>query len=130
VVEHDGDLHRHLDMRLALDPAEEGNGKVRGRMAFWVRTPEGGGPAPAAFLTLIADYLPEAINRSIGKPAGAISLDNSIRMLRRAETDWLLCVTQLGAIHDGLFHGRMTLFDEAGRVLAFAEQSGVLRVLG
>jgi acyl-CoA thioesterase II len=124
IRQDDGDLHTHLDMRLAIDPAEE----RKGRMAFWVRAP--GGPIVAAFLTLIADYLPEAINRSIGKPAGAISLDNSIRILARSNTDWLLCVTQLSAIHDGLFNGRMTIFDEAGQTLAMAEQSGVVRVLG
>jgi acyl-CoA thioesterase II len=123
VVEHEGDLHTHLDIRLALDPPND----PRRRMAFWVRAPEGA--VPSAFLTLIADYLPEALNRTAGRRLGAISLDNSIRITRPTTTEWLLCVTQIGAIENGLFHGRMTISDERGQTLAFGEQSGVVRVL-
>jgi acyl-CoA thioesterase len=43
-------------------------------------------------------------------------------------TPWLLCDTQLTAIADGLFHGRMALFAQDGALLALAEQSGVVRL--
>ncbi len=125
IVEHENDLHSHLDIRLALDPLENDEG----RMAFWVRTPTGTDPVSASFLSLIADYLPEAINRSIRSRAGAISLDNNIRIIARCPTPWLLCETRLSAIADGLFHGRMALFTEDGALLALAEQSGVVRML-
>jgi acyl-CoA thioesterase II len=119
----DGDLHSRLDMRLALDPRYN----PTGRAMFWVRAPDAS-PVPAAFLALIADYLPEAIHMNIGRPAGAVSLDNSIRIIRRVATPWLLCDIQLSAIADGLFHGRMAIFTEDGALVATASQSGVVRL--
>ncbi|MEL7542055.1 MAG: thioesterase family protein [Pseudomonadota bacterium] len=117
-----GDLHTILDMRLATDPED-------GRMVFWVRTPSRLNMRPARFLALIADYIPEAIHMSIGRPAGAISLDNSIRVTGHQPTDWTLCVTELEEIKHGIFHGRMTIFSEGGELLATASQSGVVKLL-
>lgn len=117
-----GDLHSHLDMRMARKPGD-------GRMDFWVRAPETPQHRSAAFLALIADYLPEAIHCNIGRPAGAISLDNSLRICSAAISDWLLCSTQLEAVHDGLFHGRMHISNQSGELLATASQSGVVTLL-
>jgi acyl-CoA thioesterase II len=119
-----GDLHSHLDMRLALDPRTV----PEGRAAFWIKT-DMSEPTPSALLALIADYLPEAIHMNIGQRAGAISLDNVIRIIRRASTTWLLCDVQLSAIAAGLFHGRIALFADDGTLLAIAGQSGVVRLL-
>nr|WP_070959402.1 acyl-CoA thioesterase domain-containing protein [Hyphomonas sp. Mor2] len=117
-----GDLHTTLDMRLAAAPRN-------GRLVFWVRTPSQPMAAPARFLALIADYLPEAIHLSIGRPVGAMSLDNSLRVVGNQLTEWTLCVTQLEAIQRGIFHGRMTLLSERGELLATASQSGVVTLL-
>jgi acyl-CoA thioesterase II len=123
VRQEEGDLHTHLDMRLALDP----RANPQGRAIFWVRT-DSTDPVTSAFLCQIADYLPEAIHMNMGRPAGAVSLDNVVRMLGRATTPWLLCDIQLGAISDGLFHGRMAIFAQDGTALALASQSGVVRL--
>lgn len=114
-----GDLHTVLEMRLAAEPQD-------GRLLFWVRSPSQPMTSSARFLALIADYLPEAIHLSIGRPAGAISLDNSIRVTGHELTEWTLCVTQLDAIQRGIFHGRMTLVSQRSEILATASQSGAV----
>jgi acyl-CoA thioesterase II len=118
----ESDLHSHLGFRIANDPDKDRDG----RLLFWVPW-TGAEPVPSAFLALIGDYLPEAIHFNIGRPAGAISLDNKLRIIRRTLTRWLLCETQLEAVSDGLFHGSMSIFDEDGALLAVASQSGVVR---
>ncbi len=120
----EGDLHSHLNMRLALDP----RANPAGRACFWVKSDERA-LASAAQLCLIADYLPESIHMNIARKAGAVSLDNNIRMVQRMATPWLLCDIQLDAIRVGMFHGRMVIFSEHGAPLAMASQSGVVRLL-
>ncbi len=124
VRQDDGDLHTHLDMRLATDFT---TGTPHGEMAFWIKAPDAG--ITTAFLALAADYLPESIHFNIGRPAGATSLDNTLRIADRRDTDWVLCVAQLDAIQSGLFHGRMALYARDGALLAVAAQSGVVRLL-
>jgi acyl-CoA thioesterase II len=120
----EGDLHSHLGFRIANDPQNDRDG----RLLSWVPWANEE-PVPSAFLALIGDYLPEAIHFNIERPAGAISLDNKLRIIRRTSTRWLLCETQLEAVNDGLFHGSMSIFNENGALLAVASQSGVVRPL-
>lgn len=120
----DGDLHSQLDIRLAGDP----RANPQGRAQFWIGY-DGDDQVPAAFLAMIADYLPEAIHMNIGRRAGAVSLDNVIRIISRAVTPWLLCDIRLDAISSGLFHGRMRICAQDGSLLATASQSGVVRLL-
>jgi acyl-CoA thioesterase II len=124
VRKDDGDLHSHLDMRLAVYPGIE----PAGGACFWIKT-DSDDIVPAAMLTLIADYLPEAIHMNIGQRAGAVSLDNVIRIIGRAATPWLLCDIQLSAVSAGLFHGRIAIFAEDGALLATGGQSGVVKLL-
>lgn len=116
------DLHTVLEMRLAAEPQN-------GRLLFWVRSPSQPITSSARFLALIADYLPEAIHLNIGRPAGAISLDNTLRVVGNQLTEWTLCVAQLEVVQRGLFHGRMHTFSERGELLATASQSGVVTLL-
>jgi acyl-CoA thioesterase len=64
------------------------------------------------------------------KAAEEQSLDNSLRVVSREQTDWVLCESQLFAISSGVFHGRMNLFAESGALLAVASQSGLVREMG
>jgi acyl-CoA thioesterase II len=118
----EGDLHSHLGFRIASDPATDRNG----RLCFWVPW-SSQEVVSSALLALIGDYLPEAVHFNIGRPAGAVSLDNKLRIIRRTETKWLLCEVQLSAVHAGLFHGQMLMYDEQQRLLAVASQSGIVR---
>jgi acyl-CoA thioesterase II len=124
VNKDEGDLHSHLDMRLALDPRIT----PTGRACFWIKT-DSSSMIPSHLCALVADYLPEAIHMNIGRRAGAVSLDNSVRIIRRVATPWLLCDIQLSAITNGLFHGRIAIFAEDGSLLATGGQSGVVRLL-
>jgi acyl-CoA thioesterase II len=124
VRKDDGDLHSQLEMRLALDPRENPTGLA----CFWVKA-DAAGVIPAKLLALIADYLPEAIHMNIGQRAGAVSLDNVIRIVRCTATPWLLCDIQLSAISKGLFHGRIAIFAQDGTLLATGGQSGVVQLL-
>jgi acyl-CoA thioesterase II len=119
-----GDLHSHLGFRIANDPQNDRDG----RLLFWVPWSDNRS-VPSAFLALVGDYLPEAVHFNIGRPAGAISLDNKLRIIRRTSTRWLLCETRLHAVNAGLFHGSMSIFDESGALLAVAGQSGIVRPL-
>jgi acyl-CoA thioesterase II len=116
------DLHAHLHFRIANNPDADRDG----RLIFWVPW-TADMPVSSAFLALVADYLPEAIHFNIGRPAGAVSLDNSLRIVRCTQTRWVLCETRLHAVEAGLFHGSMSIFDDQKRLLAIASQSGVVR---
>lgn len=118
------DLHSHLDMRLALDPRIS----PMGRACFWVRTGIKT-TLPSTLLALVADYLPEAIHMNIDRRAGAVSLDNVIRIVRLDATDWLLCDIQLSAISAGVFHGRIAIFGEDRNLRATGAQSGAVQIL-
>jgi acyl-CoA thioesterase II len=119
------DLHTQLDIRLAHEPGSSRSG----RLSWWVRAPEYVASQASAFLALIADYIPEAVHHGLGRPAGAISLDNNLRIIGRELTPWLYCETRLSAIRSGVFHGTMSLRNQDGRVLALASQTGLVREL-
>ena len=116
----EGDLHTLLDIRMASAPEQ-------GQLRFWARAREAGDGIDSRFLALVADFLPEAIHFNIGQPAGATSLDNAIRVVRRIPTDWILCSVQLSAVQGGLFHGSVDLYAGSGELLATGAQSGVVR---
>lgn len=116
------DLHTYLDMRLAAEPGD-------GALIFWAKSPTSSKVSIPGFLALLADYLPEAIHFNIGRPAGAVSLDNVIRIVEADLTAWTLCAVQLTVVQRGLFHGYMQIFNERARLMAMASQSGVVRVL-
>ena len=110
-------------MRIAEDP----RGVSDGTMRFWIRTPDSHG-VTSLFVVLVADYIPEATHFNIGRRAGAISLDNVVRIVCLEPTEWMLCETQLLGIQSGLVHGRMHLFAQSGTLMAVAGQSAVVRL--
>jgi acyl-CoA thioesterase II len=119
-----GDLHTELEMRLISGPGDH----ECGRMAFWLKALTHK-PLNAAFLAIAADYAPEAIHLAIARKAGAVSFDNTLRIVKLAPTDWIRCETRLAAIHGGHFHAGMHIFARDGTLLATAAQSGVVRLL-
>lgn len=123
IREDEQDLHTHLDIRQVSRHEQT----AQGSLVFWVRSPkEVSSCAVAPFLAVIADYLPEAIHKSIGSPAGATSLDNQLRVLSRDLTQWTLCQVSLAGIAHGVCHGRISLYNQSGDLLAMGEQSAVV----
>lgn len=98
-----------------------------GRSRQWIRCRDGT-PMSAGLLAVIADYVPAGIRTALSQPAGANSLDNTLRIIRTPPCEWVLCDTQIFAVASGFAHGRMHLFAASGELLATASQSGILRV--
>jgi acyl-CoA thioesterase len=117
------DLHARFERRDI--PRPEGSDEGHSRM--WIR-PEDDAPMSAGLLAVVADYVPSAISVALDRPAGANSLDNTLRVHRLRPTEWLLCDTRISGMANGFVHGRMYIFAEDGTLLATASQSGILRI--
>lgn len=119
----DEGLHRRFEHR----PVAREPGQQQGVSRMWIRA-----QAPiemsAGLLAVIADYVPGGIRVALDQPAGANSLDNTLRVVRIRPTEWVMCDTQIFAIAAGFVHGRMHIFAEDGTLLATASQSGIVRV--
>ena len=124
-----GRLRDRLEVRRAVGRyrSREVAGRGPGRLVLWFR-PTDGHPIDAAVLAIAADYVSVAISDAIGRPAGATSLDNTIRFARIVPTDWLLVEIQIEAVQGGLVHGSMRLFAQDGTLMAVASQSMILRL--
>jgi acyl-CoA thioesterase len=119
----DEDLHARFEMRPIPRALEEDEGRAR----MWIRHRDGA-EITSGLLAVIADYVPSAIRVALAKPAGANSLDNTLRVVRVQPTEWVLCDTQIFGIASGFVHGRMHIFARDGLLLATASQSGIVRV--
>jgi acyl-CoA thioesterase len=122
-------VRQRLEVRRAAGRyrSEEVSGRGAGRLVLWFRTKDGH-PIDAAVLAIVADYVSVAISDAIGEPAGATSLDNTIRFARIVPTEWLLAEIQIEAVQGGLVHGSMHLFAQDGTLMALASQSMILRL--
>lgn len=111
------DLFTRIERRRIQDP----NAEAAGRACMWVRPlePE---PTTASLLAVFADFLPGAIPLT----RRSSSLDNTIRIVSREETEWILIDSTIHVLADGFFHGEARLFSESGRLLAVASQSAGL----
>jgi acyl-CoA thioesterase len=125
---HQNTIMSRLDMRLANArdmtsfPAEPGDG----RAALWVRMP-GLLEMSAGALAIVGDYVPFGIGQALGQRAGGNSLDNSLRVVRRVPTEWVLADVRVHAVHDGFGHGLVHLWAEDGTLLGTASQSTIVR---
>lgn len=94
----------------------------RSRAVFWVRARQAL-PIDISLLALFADFLPYALGKALGGGLGGVSLDNTLRVVRRVETEWILCDASIQAIHAGFAHGDIRLFAQTGELLAIGSQS-------
>lgn len=124
----DASISDRTDMRLAdartFDELDGTPGT--GRSALWVRLP-GLLELSAATLSIIGDYVPFGISQALGKRAGGNSLDNTLRVARRVQTEWILADIRVHAIADGFGHGLVHLWTEDGTLLGTASQSTIVR---
>jgi acyl-CoA thioesterase len=126
--QHEGTIQDRLDSRLARGrnadelPGPPGDGNS----ALWVRMP-GLAEMSAAGLAIIGDFVPFGISQALGVRAGGNSLDNTLRIARRAATDWVLADIRVHAIADGFGHGLVHLWAEDGTLLGTASQSTIVR---
>jgi acyl-CoA thioesterase len=127
------DLHSRIEVRVAhgrfREPGETGDLSPDGRLILWIR-PTGGHAVDAAMLAVIADFTPSGIGAALGVRAGGNSLDNTLRVRALPPTGWVLCDIQIQGVHGGFGHGAMTLYSDAGVLMALASQSVIIRVHG
>jgi len=125
--QHRGTLAERLEIRLAnARSADELPGPPGdGRSALWVRVPEI--EISAATLSIVGDYVPFGISQALGRRAGGNSLDNTVRIVHRHSTEWMLADIRVHAVADGFGHGLVHLWSEDSTLLATASQSTIVR---
>jgi acyl-CoA thioesterase len=127
------DLHSRLEVRVAYGRHGGGSGdgavSADGRLALWCRSRQGH-QVDASLLAVFADFIPSGVGAALGVRAGGNSLDNTIRVRRLAETEWVLLDIRIEGLHGGFGHGTANLFAEDGTLLASASQSLIIRVFG
>lgn len=126
--QHLGTIMDRIDMRLAdarnFDELDDTPGT--GRSALWVHLPGLLELTPAT-LAIVGDYVPFGISQALGRRAGGNSLDNTLRVASRAQTEWILADIRVSAIGDGFGHGLVHLWTEGGILLGTASQSTIVR---
>ncbi|RIJ14479.1 acyl-CoA thioesterase [Henriciella mobilis] len=126
------DLHSRLDMRVAQGRYSarrdvQGGRSEDGRVVLWGRA-KNGAPVDSALLAIINDFVPSGTSHALGLPAGANSLDNTLRIRRIVETEWVCCDIQIEGVHNGFVHGRIAMFADDGTLMATGSQSGIIRI--
>ncbi|MEM5517926.1 acyl-CoA thioesterase domain-containing protein [Henriciella sp. AS95] len=126
------DLHSNLDMRVAKGryaPGRnvEGGRSADGRVVLWGRL-RNGAAIDAVTLAVINDFVPSGTSHALGLPAGATSLDNTLRVRKIVETEWVCCDIQIEGVHNGFVHGRAAMFSDRGELMASGSQSGIIRI--
>lgn len=126
--QHVGTIMDRIDMRLAdarnfdqLDDTPRS-----GRSALWVHLPGLLELTPAT-LAIVGDYVPFGISQALGRRAGGNSLDNTLRVASRRQTEWILADIRVSAIAEGFGHGLVHLWTEDGTLLGTASQSTIVR---
>lgn len=124
---HVGSIMDRLDMRLAnaRDFDDLTGEPGDGRSALWVRLPDL--EMSAAALAVVGDYVPFGIGQALGRHTGSNSLDNTLRVVSRHPTEWILADVRIHAVADGFGHGLVHLWAEDGTLLGTASQSGIVR---
>ena len=90
--------------------------------ALWVRVPGHLDPS-AAMLAVFGDLVSGSASKPLGRLVWGRSLDNTIRMVQPAATEWVLCDIRMHAVVGGYGQGVAFLWSETGTLLATASQS-------
>jgi acyl-CoA thioesterase-2 len=124
---HRGTIMDRLETRLAAGrsihdlPGPPGDG----RAALWVHLPSL--EMSAAALAIVGDFVPFGVGQALGDRAGGNSLDNTLRVVKRHPTEWILADVRVHAVADGFGHGLVHLWAEDGTLLGTASQSAIVR---
>lgn len=98
-----------------------------GRSAVWCRVPAGRASVGAGDLALVGDLVVLGLSDAVGVPSTANSLDNTIRVVEAAESEWVLVDIKVDAVARGYAHAGAALWTEDGTLLGLATQTLVLR---
>lgn len=125
-----GDLGDIVEMRLAYGrQISDLLGRPGGAaMAFWCRVAYGRHVPTVGELAFIGDFMPIAFSEPYGKRYAGTSIDNTLRVGARVETEWVLLDCRLEQVVGGFGHGRAHLWSEDGSLLGTATQTVSMRM--
>ena len=127
---YDGEsIHDHVDVRIARGMfGFSGDGEPSGdnRNMLWARMYNVAHDADA--LAIIADYMPSALGNALGKQMSCTSLDNTIRIANRSQSEWILCDNKIEFVGNGFGYGTVNMWSDDGALLATASQSMIVRL--
>jgi acyl-CoA thioesterase len=119
----------HYEVRVATGrtgPALDGT-PGPGRSAVWCRLPDGPREVTAGDVALVGDMLMLGLADALGEHVTANSLDNTVRIVERARTEWVLLDVRIDAVERGYAHAGAHLWTEDGVLLGMATQTLVVR---
>lgn len=122
---HWDNLTNRFERRVAPPTARPG--EPDGRRVMWVRHSQGY-PVDRPMLAVIADFVSQGLRPNVGENVFGNSLDNTIRFVDEAPTEWVLCDIRIEAVARGMAHGAMHLYTQDGVLLAIASQTLILRL--
>jgi len=125
----EGGLFSRMEVRIAKGWDTRPDAPDAGHMVVWMR-PTAGDPIDRPMLALMGDFVPASIGNALGDDGGDLavnSLDNCVRYLTLAETDYVLCDIHLQGASSGFAHGQMLLYAQDGTLMASANQSVIVR---
>jgi acyl-CoA thioesterase len=115
------DVQRHMDIRMA------GRDKASGQIRFWARAR--GQRATPAIVGYLADMVPMAVVQATGHMGGGTSLDNTLRMGARDDTEWVLLQLDPHLAMGGYGTGTALVWSPAGVLMGVASQTASLIAL-
>jgi acyl-CoA thioesterase II len=95
--------------------------------ALWARVPGHLEPS-AGTLAIFGDYVAGSAGQPLGRHIMGRSLDNTLRMVQLARTEWVLCDIRMHALAGGMGQGMAFLWSEDGVLLATASQSMTVKL--
>ncbi|MDH4076699.1 MAG: thioesterase family protein, partial [Acidimicrobiia bacterium] len=93
---------------------------------WWFRTEELADQGDPALLAVVLDFVPMALSASLGRPVFGASLDNTVRVVERGATPWVLAELTLDSLSDGIAHVTGRAWSDAGVLLAVGSQTCVV----
>ncbi len=119
-----GGLRPRFDIRAV--PAPAGAAPAwSGRSRWWVGA-HGSDVATAELLAVAVDFVPFSLTAALERPVFGASLDNTLRLVERAEAEWILVDTAVEAITAGIGQVSARVWAPDGRLLALAAQTCVV----
>lgn len=121
-------INSRIDTRLARGRSwEQMDGTPGdGSSALWARVPPSL-EVSAATLAILGDYVPFGISQALGRLGGGNSLDNTLRVARLVQTEWVLLDIRVLAVASGYGNGAVLLWSQDGQLMATASQSTIVR---
>jgi acyl-CoA thioesterase len=90
--------------------------------ALWARVPGHLAPSAGTF-AIFGDYVAGSAGQPLGRHIMGRSLDNTLRVVQPAQTEWVLCDIRMHALVGSMGQGMAFLWSEDGVLLATASQS-------